>query len=260
MSPPFKTLAVASRALERTLPCTLLLPKGRAPQAVLYLLHGGYSHHAEWAEKMDLAGMASRWPLALALPEGGFSLWVRGDDGQDFARYAAFDVPEAVEAHLGLRLSRGQRAVAGVSTGGFGALQLGLTYPDRYGAVASLSGAFGMTWWNIGRFPGSPFLPALGPLGSATRASVDPFRTLERALAGVGPEGLPPLFLATGTEDDKEVTEAHRALAAALDEAGMAHVARERPGRHDWSFWTPETPALLAFVAGALGLPEDARG
>ena len=254
MSRAVQTLAIPSRALHRSLPCTLLLPERRPPQAVLYLLHGAYSHHGEWAERMDLRGMASPWPLAIALPEGGFSLWVRGEDGQDFLEYAAFEVPQAVEAQLGLSLSRGRRAVAGISMGGFGALQLGLTYPERYGAVGALSGAFGMPWWNIGRADGSPFLPALGPVGSATRAFVDPFRTLERALGRVGPGGIPPLFLCTGTEDDEDVTRTQRLLAAALEKAQVAHLASERPGGHDWAFWTRATPALLAFVAEALSL------
>jgi putative tributyrin esterase len=254
VSHTLETLAVASAALHRTLPCTLLLPTGRPPEAVLYLLHGGYSHHAEWATRMDVAGMVSGWPLAIALPEGGFSLWARGHDGQDFARYAAFDVPEAVESRLGLRLPREGRAVAGLSMGGLGAFHLGWTYPQRYGALASLSGAFGMTWWNLGRVEGSPFLPALGPLGSATRAQLDPFRTLERALSQGGARGLPPTWFATGTEDDSEVLEVHRALHGALDRAGVAHGYAEAPGGHDWAFWARETPALLAFVAGALHL------
>jgi S-formylglutathione hydrolase FrmB len=247
-----ETLAIASPALDRTLPCTLLLPTGRPPEAVLYLLHGGHSHHAEWAKRMDLAGMVSGWPLAVALPEGGFSLWVRGDDGQDFERYAAFDVPEAVESRLGLRLPRERRALAGLSMGGFGAFHLGWTYPERYGALGSLSGALGMTWWNLGRVEGSPFLPALGPVGSETRARVDTFRTLERAMSRSGAGGLPPLWFATGKEDDTEVLETHRDLHAALDRAAVQHAYAERPGGHDWAFWARETPALLAFVAAAL--------
>ncbi len=247
-------MEVASPALHRTLPCTLLRPATRAPQAVLYLLHGGYSHHAEWAERMDLAAMVSAWPLAVALPEGGFSLWLHGHDGQHYERYAAFDVPEAVESRLGLLSQRERRAVAGLSMGGLGAFHLGLTYPERYAALAALSGAFGMTWWNIGRFAGSPFLPALGPVGSGTRAWVEPTGTLARALARVGPEALPRIWLATGTEDDAEVTEAQRALAAALSAAGVPHTALERPGGHSWAFWAQETPALLAFVAKALHL------
>ncbi len=250
-------MEVASPALHRTLPCTLLRPAGRAPQAVLYLLHGGHSHHAEWAERMDLAAMVSPWPLAVALPEGGFSLWMHGHDGQHYERYAAFDVPAAVESRLGLLLQREQRAVAGLSMGGLGALHLGLTYPERYAALAALSGAFGMTWWNIGRVAGSPFLPALGPVGSGTRAWVEPTRTLARALARTQPEALPRMWLATGTEDDSEVTEAQRALAAALRAAGVPHTALERPGGHSWAFWEQETPALLAFVANALHLEAD---
>ncbi len=254
MSAVVETLAVESSALGTTLPCSLLLPAGRAPEAVLYLLHGGYSDHAEWLQRMDLGRMASRWPLAVALPEGDFSLWIRGEDGRDFEGYTVFDVPEAVESHLGLHLTREHRALAGVSMGGFGAFHLGLLHPGRYGAVASLSGAFGMTWWTIGRVEGSPFLPALGPVGSKTRERVDPLGTLQRALAQVGPAGLPPLWLVTGTEDDPEVTEVHRTLHAALEAAGVGHTYDERPGGHEWGFWARETPELLAFVAGMLHL------
>jgi len=249
-----ETVEVPSRALHRTLPCTLLLPAHRPARAVLYLLHGGYSRHGEWAEQVDLAGLAAGWPVALVLPEGGFSLWVHGHDGQHWERYAAVDVPEAVEARLGLVLPREKRAVAGLSMGGFGALHLGLTYPERYVALASLSGAFGITFWNIGRFDGSPFLPALGPVGSGTRAWVEPTATLARALRHVGPAALPAMWLATGTEDDPEVTQAHRALHRALLAAGVAATAVERPGGHSWDFWRQQTPALLAFVAASLQL------
>jgi putative tributyrin esterase len=252
VSHQLETLAVASRSLGRTLPCALLVPRGQPPTGVLYLLHGGYSRHSEWLERMDLGALLSPFGFAVALPEGGSSLWVRGDDGRDWASYASLDVPEAVEAHLHLSLERKARAVAGVSMGGLGAFQLGLSEPTRFGAVASLSGAFGMTWWNIGRVDGSPFLPALGPLGSATRAWVDPWRTLERALKQTGAAGLPPLWLTTGTEDDAEVTEAHRALHRSLDAAGVRHLYAERPGGHDWAFWARETPALLAFIGETL--------
>ena len=153
---------MTSGALRRSLPCILLLPRGREPEAVLYLLHGGYSRHTEWTERMDLAAMLSGWPLAVALPEGESSLWIHGHDGRNWEHYAAVEVPEAVEARLGLAPGRERRAVAGVSMGGLGAFHLGLSHPERYAAVASLSGAFGMTWWNIGRFEGSPFLACAG--------------------------------------------------------------------------------------------------
>ena len=246
--------AVPSTLLGRTLPCTLLVPSSGRVEGVLYLLHGGYSHHREWAGRVDLARLVAGRPLAIALPEGEFSLFIHGYDGRNWERYAALEVPRAVEDRLGLSLDRTRRAVAGISMGGFGALHLGLTYPERYGAVATLSAALGMTWWQVGQFPGSPFLPALGPPGSGTRAWVDPWRTLERALAAVGPEGLPPLWLSTGTEDDAEVTEAHRALHASLERAGVPHTYREVPGGHDWGFWSRETPTLLGFLASQLHL------
>jgi len=249
-----EALSIPSTLLGRTLPCTLLVPSGGRAEAVLYLLHGGYSHHREWAGRVDLAGLAAGWPLAIALPEGEFSLFIHGYDGRNWERYAALEVPEVVEKRLGLSLDRARRAVAGISMGGFGALHLGLTYPDRFGAVATLSAALGMAWWEIGRSPGSPFLPALGPMESGTRAWVDPWRTLERALAAVGPEGLPALWLATGTEDEPEVTEAHRALHASLERAGVPHTYLEKPGGHTWEFWGRETASLLGYVAGALHL------
>ena len=253
-----ETHAIASRALGRTLPVTVLLPAGYddAPDAhfpVLYLLHGGLSHHAEWSEQIPLAQMLAGLPLIVVTPEGESSLYIDGANGEPFAHYTLWDVPAWTEATFRVDARREKRALAGLSMGGFGAFNLGLTHPERYAALGSLSGAFGMTWWGFGKQ--QPFLSALGPDGHLVRERVNPWRVLERAVAERPPNvPWPKLHIAVGTEDDPEVLDAHRAFHHSLTRFGLPHAYLESPGEHHWKYWNLSTPPLLTFIAQALEL------
>ena len=245
-----------AQALGQRMPVTVLLPDRAPPPAgfpVLYLLHGGFSGHAEWSEKLPLAEWAARWELAIVMPEGESSMYLNGHDGRRFADYVLEDVPGWAEHALPLRRDPAGRALAGLSMGGFGAMNLGLSHADRYAALGSLSGAFGMTWWNLGKHEGSPFLPAFGPEGSEVRERANPWRVLER-VAARRPARLPRIALWVGLEDDPDVVSANRAYHQSLESFGFPHRYRESPGGHDWSYWASVTPELLAFVADALGL------
>jgi putative tributyrin esterase len=254
------TLWFDAQALGQRMPVTVLLPDRPAPEGgfpIVYLLHGGFSHHAEWADELPLSEWAARWDLAIVTPEAGSSMYVNGDDGRRFADYILEDVPGWAEGTLPVRRDRAGRALAGLSMGGFGSLNLGLSHAHRYAALGSLSGAFGMTWWNLGKRAGSPFLPALGPEGSAVRERNNPWRVLE-SVAANRPEELPRIGLWVGTEDDPDVVSANRAYHQSLESFGFPHRYRESPGGHDWAYWKSVTPELLGFIADALGLsPRD---
>jgi S-formylglutathione hydrolase FrmB len=178
---------------------------------------------------------------------------VNGHDGRRFADAMLDDVPAWAERQLGVRGDRDGRALAGLSMGGFGAMNLGLSQVDRFAALASLSGAFGMTWWDLGLRQGSPFLPALGPKGSRVRERYHPWRVLEAALHARRSQW-PRVGLWVGEEDDPELVSANRAYHLQLEALRVAHRYVESPGGHDWAYWASVTPELLRFVASALGL------
>lgn len=248
-----------STALGRALPVTILTPATPPPAGgfpVLYLLHGGFSDHREWSQRVPLAELLAPYPMVVVTPEAESSLYLNGADGQRFADYTLWDVPAFIERRCPVRTDGGGRAVAGLSMGGLGAMSLGLAHPERFAALGALSGAFGMTWWNLGKRP--PFLAALGPEGSFTREHFNPWRVLERAAEAPAPRGHPKIGLWVGSEDDPDVVEANRHFHLSLERFGFAHRYVESPGGHDWAYWRDTTPALLAFVAEALGLPVGA--
>jgi S-formylglutathione hydrolase FrmB len=249
-----ESATIESAALGRAVEATVLVPDREPPAGgfpVLYLLHGAFSHHREWAQQVPLAALCAAFPMLVVTPEAANSLYLDGDDGQRYADFTLWDVPALVEARYPVRRDRGGRALAGLSMGGFGALNLGLSHPERYAVLGSLSGAFGMTWWNLGKRP--PFLAALGPEGSFVRAHFNPWRVLERAVAAA-PAAWPRIGLWVGRGDDPDVVEANRSYHASLERFGVAHGYGESGGGHDWDYWRTVTPDLLAFVADALGI------
>lgn len=251
------TRAFHSAALGRTMPYTLLLPAGYGADAaarypVLYLLHGANSNHTEWAAKTRLAIHAAPYPLVIVCPEGENSCYINGADGRRWEDYLIADLPTHVETTYRVRTERGARAIAGLSMGGFGAFDLGLRHPARYGAVASHSGAFGIPRWYTEE--ATEQRAVLGPPGSAVRREYDPQRVAAQAVRVCGLAVLPALALDCGTEDWADLLASNRALHDTLIRRAISHTYRERSGGHDWAYWDREIPFTLRFVATAMGI------
>jgi len=135
--------------------------------------------------------------------------------------------------------------------GGHGALTLALKRPDLFQAAAALSAVTDLAA-HAGRHKVDPELAidrVLGPAGPEGR-NWRPFGAagLWEARAGVW-KG--PLFLGVGTGDRLTLAE-NRAFTRQLTRLGIHHVYEEKPGGHDWGYWSAELPRLLEFLAGAL--------
>lgn len=247
-----------SAAIGRAMPYTLLLPTGydaagemRYP--VLYLLHGAWSNHAEWAARTRLADHAARFPLIVVCPEGENSCYVNGASGDQWEDYIVSELPAHIEATYRTRAGRSDRAIAGLSMGGLGAFNCGMRHPERYCAVASHSGAFNLlTWDGTGNDP--QFDAALGPRNSPTRQEYDPQRIIEGAVRAHGADALPMLSVDCGLDDYPDLLAANRALHKTMTRLGVHHFYREQPGGHDWLYWDREVRFTLQFVAAAIGI------
>lgn len=67
------------------------------------------------------------------------SFYVNSPHSGNYADYIARDVVAHVDRTYRTVADPGHRAVSGVSMGGYGAMHLGITFPDVFGAVASLA-------------------------------------------------------------------------------------------------------------------------
>ena len=249
-----------SDALQRTMPYAALLPAAydAAPDAlypVLYLLHGAWSNHAEWATKTRLAAHAAPFPLIIVCPEGENSCYVNGANGERWEDYLVADLPAHIDATYRTRAEQGSRAVAGLSMGGLGAFNGGRRHPERYCAIASHSGAFNLlTWVGTNATDDPQFRAVLGSRSSPTRYEYDPHHVIEQAIRAYRADALPMLAMDCGVGDHPDLLAANRALHRTLTRIGIHHFYREQPGGHTWEYWDRAVRFTLQFVAAAMGI------
>ena len=121
----------------------------------IYILHGYTGNAAggiggrawetsvvQWADRL-IADGAMR-PAIVILVDGftrlGGSQFVDSIHNGDYATYVARDVIAHVDANYRTIAAEGGRAVAGKSSGGFGAMHLSMRFPGTFAAFASHSG------------------------------------------------------------------------------------------------------------------------
>lgn len=148
-------LTVDSPALGTTAPVRLLTPVDWAQRRpgehwpTLWLLHGCCDNYTSWTRITDLAAVASLDHVLVVMPEAGttgfYTDWQgAAEDGVTPAGVApgweTFHLDEVMQL-----LARGygggaDRAIAGLSMGGFGALSYAARHPGMFRAAASYSG------------------------------------------------------------------------------------------------------------------------
>jgi enterochelin esterase-like enzyme len=213
------TQQVPSKALGRAIKVHVYLPPGFQPgQAlpVLWLLHGGGMDADQWARTGHIERYIDRLlaagriqPLVVVMPSAGArEAYVGASE-----RFVATELPAWLAQQYGLRPSRAQSVLAGMSLGGFGTVRLAARHPGQYGFGYALSG------W----FP------------------PDLIAELRR-----GPVLKTPLTLRCGTED--ELLASNRALVAALKPRGTPLDYAEQPGGHSFFYWSHQIEPLLLAV------------
>jgi S-formylglutathione hydrolase FrmB len=230
-------------------------------------------------------------PMIVVMPDDGFngsySDWYGSELielGQPPA-WESFHTGELVpwiDAHYPTIPAPGGRFIAGLSSGGGGAMKYASAHPGLFGAAGEFSGAVNTDLpgfsgtanliWDLG------YVPGFGPPGHctwgdpATQEVVwqdnDP-TYLAANLAGTR------LFLASGTGQpgpldpplalpdavESTIWSMNQALDASLNTAGVGHTNDfYGPGTHTWPYWTRELGRFLTWLAPTAGTPVSAPG
>jgi putative tributyrin esterase len=187
-----------SRVIEKMVTLYAIVPdEGDGPFPVFYLLHGLSDDASGWVRRTRIELYAAKYPMIVVMPDGFRSFYTRNEQGPDYARYMAEELPAFVERLFPARKGgREARCVGGLSMGGYGALRLGLGYPDRYASIVSHSGAllYGSRAWDKSKNP--EFVRVLGENPEGTDHDL-------RALARRAQQQceLPKIRIDCGTED-----------------------------------------------------------
>jgi hypothetical protein len=133
-------------------PGFLYLPPGfdgKRRYSVVYLLHGMPGDRDEYVNSLRVAEVADRListraalPFIADMPAAGPDLHYNGEWGGPWEDYLVHGVVPWVDAHLPSIPEAAGRTLAGLSAGGFGAMDIGLRSPMLFGRIESWSGYF----------------------------------------------------------------------------------------------------------------------
>ena len=248
-----------SEALHRQMRYEVVLPAGyvfgQQRYPVLYLLHGWQGDETNWVKLTHLVELASPYRLIIVTPQADNSWYVNSatKPADRYADYIANDLIAEIDTYYRTIASTHQRAVAGLSMGGYGSLLLMLRHPGLFDFVASISGAF------TGPSGIEDVLPQLKPStdqafglpGSVTRKEND----LDALIAAADRAKTPYIFLECGTTDP--LLSSNRHVVAELSAGGFGYEYHELPGAHTWSFWDNSIPGLLAALSRTIHLEQS---
>ena len=248
----------SSDILGRDYPYALYLPDSyrdsNLAYPVLYLLHGSFGRERDWVENGHLKQTADRMirdglipPVVIVMP-GSQSWWIDGYN--EAARSAFFDelMPYVEETWQVVPL-REWRAVAGLSAGGYGALNFALERPELFATAAALSPAsyHPLPPRNSSAWRHPAFLDATGSFDEALWQQ----RNYTAHLDSYVERGeVVPIYLSAGNRDVYNAEHHARLVRQALAPHQPDHIAMEvLRGGHTWRVWRTSLPSALAWMA-----------
>lgn len=116
---------------------------------VVYALHGFSIGAVQWTHEIHVpqtiegAFALGSKQMIVVLPDSktvyGGSMYSRSQTAGDFEEFIAHDLVAYIDAHYRTLPNRKSRGLVGHSMGGYGALRIGMKYPDVFGALYVMS-------------------------------------------------------------------------------------------------------------------------
>jgi S-formylglutathione hydrolase FrmB len=210
---------------------------------VLYLLHGLYGDYQNWDTRTGLENYAQNLHWLIVMPDADDSWYTNSATvpADRFEDYIAKDLIAEIDKKYRTIHDRHGRAIAGLSMGGYGAVKLGLKYPELFAFAGSLSGAFNAAQ-DLDRLRPefrAKLLEVFGNERSDTRTENDIFRLLNTPHQ----VAYPYFYLACGSGDF--FLDTNRAFARELSSKKLAYEYHETFGAHTWEYWDRALKPLL---------------
>jgi S-formylglutathione hydrolase FrmB len=241
--------AMNSRILKQVVHYCVYLPAGydagaaeHPPQRypVLYFLHGlgdneqTLFNSGGWTLLDDLRTRHRMGDFLIAAPEGRRSFYINSADGS--VLYSDFLLREFlphIETKYRIRPGRAERAISGISMGGYGALRLAFAHPELFSAVSAQSAALiteSPRELDAASQTGSPLVGVLG------------------AVFGK------PINVPHWNDNNYGFEKGAAALHDELQKQNVRHEYHAYPGDHSLSYFMSHFAEVMEFHSKAFGL------
>ncbi|CDF79818.1 carbohydrate esterase (CE1) [Formosa agariphila KMM 3901] len=211
---------------------------------IVTLLHGVYGSAWIWAHKAGVHFTALKMmeqgllqPMVLAMPSDG--LWGDGSaylphNNTNYEQWIVNDVIDAVTENISCTSKNSTLFISGLSMGGYGALRLGVKYPNNYQAISAHSAITNTNQMHL-------FVEEdESNYNQKDRNTEDVFKLMLQ-----NKESLPPIRFDCG-KDDLLITH-NRTLHQDLLSHQINHSYEEFEGAHEWPYWQEYIKKSLLF-------------
>ena len=237
-------------------PVYVVLPPGYASHPrqrypVLYLLHGFPGLPVQFLNVGQVSSIEAALvaaglmkPMILVMPTGTRSFladeeWANGiRPGNAWETFVARDLVSAIDARYRTIAAGRARGIAGLSEGGYAALNIGLHHPGEFTLLESWSG-----YMRADRMPG-----IFGHSAQVHRYN-SPALWAPQVAAQLRASHT-YIWFYSGSRDS--LSRQNRAFTAELTSLGVAHHFFIGPGRHNWRLWRRYMPQALVTASGHL--------
>jgi S-formylglutathione hydrolase FrmB len=237
-----------SETLQLHTSMNVILPQpARSRYPVLYLLHGLSDDHTIWLRRTSIERYVEPLGLAVVMPAVHRSFYADMARGNRYWTFVSRELPALARGFFPISRRREETFVAGLSMGGYGAFKLALSFPQRFAAAASLSGALdqaGPAPEHVDPAMQAEMENIYGDLGKLAGSANDAMHLAAQVAWSAGPR--PRLYQCCGTEDflyDQNLRFRDHALALGLD-----LTYEEGPGEHEWGYWDRMIQRVLAWL------------
>ena len=233
---------------------------------VLYFLHGlgdneqTLFNSGGWTLLDDLRRQHKMGEFLIVAPEGGRTFYINSADGS--VRYSDFFLEEFVpliETKYRIGKGRNNRAISGISMGGYGALRFAFSHPEMFSAVSAQSAALITespqeldTATRSGAPLGKMLAAVFGsPIEVAHWKENSPFVLAQKNLTAVRKLAI---YFNCGKDDNYGFEKGAFALHEQLQKEGVKHEYHPYPGDHSLSYFLAHFTEVMEFHSQAFDL------
>ncbi len=233
---------------------------------VLYFLHGlgdnerTLFNSGGWTLLDDLRRQRKMGEFLIVAPEGRRSFYINSADG--LVRYNDFFLQEFVpliEAKYRVKKGRSNRAISGISMGGYGALRLAFAHPEMFSAVSAQSAALitdSPQELDTAARSGAPLGRVLAevfgsPIEVRHWRENNPFILAQKNVAGLRSLAI---YFNCGQDDNYGFEKGAAALDEQLKKENVKHEYRAYPGDHSLQYFLAHFAEVMEFHSRAFGL------
>lgn len=219
---------------------------------VLYLLHGYPGDDSDWLINGNLQTLLDEWiyegkiaPLLVVFPDGSGpvvedSQYLNATEVSQNMESAILELVTLIDNTYKTKTDRNDRAIAGISSGGYGAVNIGLHSNALFSKIISMSGYFineeGVTNDLLGS--NDDVREVNNPLQYTPSLAIDPQTVF---------------YLGIGTNDDEKFVQETKLMAEELNKKGLAVQLNLTKGGHDWALWKSQIKSALTWLGNTSG-------